>query len=79
MALDVLRQLELEQVGLLAHFECGHHRLVAEGVVTAHQFGPAGSGQLVEDLQQPRLGIRGAVLVTGADISPSTSRSPAMR
>lgn len=67
VALDVLRELELEQVGLIALFQRGHQQIVAEGVVAAHQPRFLLRRQRIKQLEQPRLGMPGRMLVAGAD------------
>src|SRR6185312_17219430 len=50
VALDVLRELELEQIGLPALFQCGHQRVIAETAVATNQCRLALFWQVVEDL-----------------------------
>jgi hypothetical protein len=53
VALDVLRQAQLEQVGLRARFELAHDAVRPEAAIAAHHLRFVIGGQFIEDLEQP--------------------------
>ena len=61
--LDVLREAQLEEVGLRPRFELTHDAVRAKAAITAHQLGFVMRGQLIEEPEQARQGVAARVFV----------------